>query len=731
MKTGLRFLATTSFAALALAANAAAEPMFNRVASFPVNSNLAADEDQKTVTSAEIIAVSEDGMMLVYSDSPAKRVGFVDITDAANPKPAGSLKLEGEPTSVYAVGGNVLVALNTSKSKIETSGQLLTVAFKDKKIIGTCDLGGQPDSVAVAPDGNFAAIAIENERDEELNDGELPQAPAGYVALVDLKDGLADCATLRKVEMTGLATVSGEDPEPEYVDINGNGEVAVTLQENNHIAIIDGKTGKVTSHFSAGAVTLQNADTKSDGAISFTSEKKDVPREPDTIQWIGNDRLLVANEGDYKGGSRGFTIFNTKGEVLHESGLDFEHRIAQVGHYPEKRSRAKGVEPEGAEVKAFGDISYLFVMSERSSVIGVYKDTGKEPQFSQLLPSGLSPEGIIAIPSRNLIAVSNEVDLIEDGGVRSHVTLYSLADAKAAYPTIMSGKDDKGMPIGWGALSGLTADPEKPGILYAVSDSVYAGRPAIFTIDATQTPAMITSVLPITRSGAAAQLLDLEGVVADGKGGFWLASEGRSDTMVPHGILHVTDKGEIDKAIGLPEALAMNEKRFGFEGITAIGSGDEMTLWMAVQREWGDDEKGKVKLVSYNPKSKEWGGVHYPLDNPTEGAWMGLSEITLYGDHVYIIERDNQIGAAAVTKKIYKVSVSDLKPGKLGEVLPVVKKELVRDLLPDLKMSGGYVLDKVEGFAIDKDGMGYAVTDNDGVDDSNGETLFWSTGTMQ
>ena len=110
---------------------------------------------------------------------------------------------------------------------------------------------------------------------------------------------------------------------------------------------------------------------------------------------------------------------------------------------------------------------------------------------------------------------------------------------------------------------------------------------------------------------------------------------------------------------------------------------------------------------------------------------MGLSEITLYGDHVYIIERDNQIGAAAVTKKIYKVSVSDLKPGKLGEVLPVVKKELVRDLLPDLKMSGGYVLDKVEGFAIDKDGMGYAVTDNDGVDDSNGETLFWLTGKMQ
>ncbi|MGO8484799.1 hypothetical protein AB9F39_36990, partial [Rhizobium leguminosarum] len=41
----------------------------------------------------------------------------------------------------------------------------------------------------------------------------------------------------------------------------------------------------------------------------------------------------------------------------------------------------------------------------------------------------------------------------------------------------------------------------------------------------------------------------------------------------------------------------------------ANGTGDDTTLWMAVQREWSDDEKGLVKLVSYNPKKKEWGAV--------------------------------------------------------------------------------------------------------------------------
>jgi hypothetical protein len=37
-----------------------------------------------------------------------------------------------------------------------------------------CDLGGQPDSVAASPDGRYLAVAIENERDEDLDDGVIP-----------------------------------------------------------------------------------------------------------------------------------------------------------------------------------------------------------------------------------------------------------------------------------------------------------------------------------------------------------------------------------------------------------------------------------------------------------------------------------------------------------------------------------------------------------------------------
>ncbi len=109
---------------------------------------------------------------------------------------------------------------------------------------------------------------------------------------------------------------------------------------------------------------------------------------------------------------------------------------------------------------------------------------------------------------------------------------------------------------------------------------------------------------------------------------------------------------------------------------------------------------------------------------------MGLSEITLHGDWVYIIERDNQIAGNAATKKLYRVALSQLVPAALGGELPVVTKELVRDFIPDLQVLNGYVVDKVEGFAVDAAGNGWVITDNDGVDDSSGETLFWSIGAV-
>lgn len=709
-----------------LASGALAQEMaFNRVASFPVVANMAAGEDVARVSSAEIITASGDGMTLVYSDSPLGVLGFVDITDPAAPAALGALAMEGEPTSVTALGGTVFAAVNTRDSFTDPSGYLAAIDIATKTETGRCDLGGQPDSSAVAPDGSFVAVAIENERDEDAGDGRVPQMPAGWVSIVPLVDGVMQCDGIVRADVTGLAAVAPEDPEPEFVDVNAAGEIAVTLQENNHIVVLD-RTGAVLSHFSAGAVDLEGVDTTDEqAAMRFTDSVAGVLREPDAIQWIDETHVAIANEGDMDGGSRGWTIMSETGAVVWESGMSMEHAIAQIGHYPDRRSDAKGAEPEGMEFAVVNGVPMVFILSERASVVAVYDVTDPAaPVLRQFLPSGVSPEGAVAIPSRGLLATANEVDLVEDGLARSHVMVYAMAEGAPRYPYITSeGAEEL---IGWAAMSGLVADPAQPGIFYAVNDSFFGYQPRIFTIDANQTPARIVGAVDVTRGGFPAQKLDMEGITLDGEGGFWVASEGRTDRMIPHGIYRVNAAGEIVQEIPFPAELLAQEVRFGAEGITRVGD----TLWIAIQREWGDDPENMVKLVAYNLETEEWGAVHYPKAAPAGEGWVGLSEIVAHGDWVYLIERDNRTGADAAVKLVTRVPLAEMVPAPLGGPLPVVTREVVRDLIPDLATNGGYTLEKIEGMAVDAEGTGWLITDNDGVDDNSGETMFWSIGKM-
>ena len=711
----LRMLLATTGLAL-LAGPALAQDMnFNRIASFPVAANTPDAEE----TSAEIIAATGDGMTLVYSDSPAGVIGFIDITDPANPVAAGVFALpNGEPTAVSALGNTVFVAENTSESFTNPSGVLHAIDAGSRDVLASCDLGGQPDSTAVAPDGSFITVAIENERDEDLGDGRVPQMPAGHLVIQPLgENGAMDCAAQIRVDLTGLADIAPEDPEPEFVDVNANGDIVVTMQENNHMVVVSA-AGEVLSHFSAGEVTLNGVDTEEEGALIF-DQTITVPREPDGVQWIDTDHFAIANEGDMDGGSRGFTVFNRDGTEVFEAGTAFEYAIVEIGHYPEERSGNKGVEPEGMEFATFGGVPMMFLLSERSSIVGVYDMSNPaQPVLAQLLPSGISPEGAIAIPSRNILATANEYDARGDGGAPAHVMIYEYQNAPAVYPHLTSAGMDE--LTGWGAISGQVMAED--GTLYAVSDSFYAMQPTIFHIDVSQTPARIVDAIRVTREGQPAQLMDMEGIALDGEGGFWVASEGRSDRLVPHAIYHIGADGAIEDYIALPNELLAVEQRFAFEGITRV---DDM-LYMAVQREWRDDPENHVKVLGYNLETEAWSVAHYPLTEASTG-WVGLSEIVAHGDDLYFLERDNQLGDAAMTKLITRVSMDQMAGMvALGETPPVLTKEIVVDLLPYLTSTGGFVLDKVEGLAIAEDGTMWVSTDNDGVDDHSGETMLFA-----
>ena len=366
------------------------------VGSFFVPDNLAEGEPLNTPTSAEIAAMTDDGRLL-YVDALAGRLGVVDIDDPAAPQPLGAVELPGAPTSVAVHGRWALVAIVTNEDFDNPTGELLVMDAATLEVERSIELAGQPDAVTVSPSRRYAAIVIENQRDEDDNDGLLPQPPPGALQILEVRGHPANWG-LRTVPLTGLADVFPEDPEPEYVDINRRDEAVVSLQENNHLVIVDLRRARVVDDFSAGTVDVPAVDTteealgpQGNGVISLDGELQARRREPDSVAWVDDDTFATANEGDYvdaggvEGGSRSFTLFNRSGSIEFEAANTLEHEIVAAGHYPEARSENKGNEPEGLEVGHFRGRTLLFVGSERANVVGVYDVTRGDAELRPAL----------------------------------------------------------------------------------------------------------------------------------------------------------------------------------------------------------------------------------------------------------------------------------------------------------------------------------------------------------
>ncbi|MDF7801922.1 esterase-like activity of phytase family protein [Pontiellaceae bacterium B1224] len=713
--------------------NHKSDTLFQHIATFDVQAGNASGV-------AEIVDVTKDGKTLVYTDAITQSIGFVDIRNPAVPTGLGKLDVGGEPTSLVVRGPHVLVAVNTSESYTEPSGKLVVVELATRNIVAEHDLGGQPDSISLAPNAKRAAVVIENERDEDLNGGLIPQNLTGTLLIAELWGAPADW-NLFEADLSPVAenAYAGSDLEPEFVDINEQNEAVVTFQENNHIAIVNIINGQTINEFPAGMVELNNVDSEEEDLINFNTTL--VKRaEPDAVVWLDNDSFATANEGDYEdengeaGGSRGFTIFNQDGTVEFESSESFEHWLASAGHYSEARSENKGCEPEGIEYGKYGKNEYMFVGAERSNIVGVYDVSKKSPKEVQLLPTGVKPEGLKAIPSRDLLVVSTEEVALGEGGEDANgnppqINIYRLAKGPAFYPMIESVNDDNGTPIPWVALSGLAADNRNPNKLYAVSDSFLA-EGFIYTIKANTHPAQIVERTQVT---GASESLDLEGIAMGPDGKFWLASEGNADGR-PNMVLKVDTDGTVLDEITLPTFLEDNARGNGFEGIAVTGRPEKEIVYVAIQRAWpatGDTDKLHTKLGRYDVATGEWGFVYYPLEAEGEGGWIGLSEIThIAKDRFAIIERDKGWGPTtapnAELKAIYGVNFCnvDFRAYDDEDGLVTVDKKLLGNVLPILEASSTWTAEKLEGLAITKNGKVYIVSDNDGVDEAPGETVF-------
>ena len=693
-------------------------------------------------TSAEIVDVTSDGDLTIYTDAPGGTVGFVDTSNVSDPRPLGTIPAVGVTSAAIVKDRWLLVSLDTSPSLATPDGELRVYDLGSRELVRTIDLGGQPDAIAVSPQGQrYAAITIENQRDEDLDDGIIPQLPGGNLQVVDLA-GQPGRWTVRTVDLAGLADVAPEDPEPEYVDINRRNQAVVSLQENNHLVIVDLRSASVVGDFSAGGVTLTNVDATEEelgpqeNGVIEQEETITRRREPDSVAWIDDDTFATANEGDYddgsvEGGSRGFTLFNTDGTVEWESGASFEHAVARVGHYPEGRSENKGVEPEGLEVGHWRGRTLLFVAAERANIVGVYDVSSGTPSLVQLLPTGIGPEGLKFTKDGTLVVTA------EEPGLAALPVVTFFAPGSDVYPYLESADlpGGGGVPIPWVAMSGLAGDPDAASTLWAVSDSIL-GQAFAYRLDVSASPARIIERVAIGGPDAPGGGYDLEGVAVrpDGiGGGFWFASEGRTNvgSSRPNLLVRTDATGAVLEEVALPAALVANANSSGLEGVALrIENGVEV-LYAAIQREWAGDPAGFVKIARYDTEADAWSFALYPLDavESPNGGWVGLSEITLLpdGETFAVVERDNQVGLEARIKRVYGVELDPADFAPYGSALGALWKTLLADVIDELDAASISVPDKIEGLGVEG-GRVYVVTDNDGVDENYGETVFLDLG---
>lgn len=744
----LAVTAVTGSTSGAVAPAQGTERAFHRLATYPVFHNVPAGVDPLDETVAEISDVTEDGRTVVYTDAAGRRIGFLDITDPAAPVGRGSIDVTASgspgdsPTSVAVVGDTVLVAVDSTDGDFTApAGRVDVYDVATRALVRSIDMQGQPDSIATSPDGTYAVVAIENQRDEDLapvggDEGDLPQAPAGFAQVIGTTGAPAAWTTERvdlpAGELAGMNTP--EDAEPEYGDINEDNQYVLTLQENNGLVVIDLPTGEVVSSFSAGNARVSRIDDDDDGVFDFSVDI-DLPREPDSVQWVGEDLVATANEGDWLGGTRGWTVFDaTTGEVVWDAGSSFEQLAVEHGLFDDDRADNKGSEPEGLAFEVVDGTPYAFVGSERSNFVAVYDMSDPTaPRPTQVLPTTNGPEGLLPIPSRDLLVVSSETD---DSAalVRASVSVYGLGAGAPSFPSIVSDADADGIHIGWGALGALSADPGNAGHLWAASDAAYAtGR--IYRLDVDARPAVVEKVVEVTEGGSR-PAVDIEGLSARDDGGFWLAVEGASGAG--NRVLRTDAAGRVVQTVALPSEVTGHVRNWGLEGITTTGTGSSEVLYVALQRPlWVDPTVGagavqplegdNARIGRYDVAAGTWTWFAYPLaTTSTPGDWIGLSEVTAVDhDTLAVVERDKLNGPAAALKRVYTVDL----PGTGGTTTPTpLTKELAVDVLPSMRALAGWTQEKLEGLTIGADGEVYAVTDNDGLDDATGETQLLRLG---
>ena len=396
----------------------------------------------------------------------------VDVLNASN----GSLLQHIDTTGFGSINSvaihNGLAAFAMESSADRTlPGQVVLFDTASRSLasgVNQISVGALPDMLTFSADGSKLLVANEA---TPVTYGAFD--PAGSVSIINMNTRTATTAGLSGVATAGSAIRSpGMDFEPEYIAINAAGTHAfVTLQEHNAMGVLDMNTQQFTSVIGLGTKDFSLPGNEidpshKDSKIELRSADVQGFYQPDAIAAYdvgGQTYLVMANEGDtreddgdkarlkdsgltgpadlkqlnistpdsasgdlYTFGARSFTIRDTSGNIVFDSGNQLDAEAIARGIYDDGRSDDKGVEPEGVELVEIDGRTFAFIGLERTTkgAVAVYDitDPANASFVDMIVTDGdVAPEGMKAfvMDGKHYLAIANEVS--------NTTTLYSMA----------------------------------------------------------------------------------------------------------------------------------------------------------------------------------------------------------------------------------------------------------------------------------------------------------------
>lgn len=404
-----------------------------------------------------------------YSIDPEGSVSIIDIQDIKQPKASiadfrawNSQKADLMAKGVRIFGPNATVAQDLEPEYITISGDSKTawVTLQENNAIARIDIA-QQKVTDIYPLGYKDHGVMGNELDVSDRDSKIdiktwtglvgmyqPDSIANYQVngqtyLVTANEG--DSREWLKDEDAyfagNLAQGYVENIRMKHLfnskGFNAEGDYPAHLQKIAN-GVKGAKLNPVTFAY-CGATATEAGDCRKDGNLGRLNIAWNMGYQTNadgSPKLDANGRLIY--DKLYAYGARSFSIWNTQGKLVWDSGSEFEKKISEL--FPnyfntdheavslDDRSDNKGPEPEGITLGTIGAKTFAFIGLERMSGVMVYDiTTPMQPKFVEYFTTrnfvetdsakqgDLGPEGLIFIAAKDspngkpLLVVGNEV----------------------------------------------------------------------------------------------------------------------------------------------------------------------------------------------------------------------------------------------------------------------------------------------------------------------------------